>query len=166
VRSITPHLYGSDWQPSRCLPGSASQTSNWESASAQARNLASCLTVNVLLSFDSYTNHPVRRHQTEVGTLSSRVMLLTLNPYLSHYTTAFAFSIFPYLLLYQCSLQFTFRYRRATGLPRSVPIPLCALGPVSTPRVLTSLRWTSSERPILTLYRFGPGVSPAFTCYS
>ena len=35
-------------------------------------------------------------------------MLLSLNPYPSHYRRAFAYSVFPYLLSYQCPLRFTF----------------------------------------------------------
>lgn len=61
----------------------------------------------------------------EVGSLSSRVMLRSLNPYPLHYRMAFACSIFPYLLLYRHSLRFGFLCRRATGLPRSVSIPVC-----------------------------------------
>lgn len=34
----------------------------------------------------------------EVCTVSCRVMLLALNPYLTHYKPAFAFSVFLYLL--------------------------------------------------------------------
>ncbi len=51
----------------------------------------------------------------EVGSLSSRVMLRSLNPYPLHYRMAFACSIFPYLLLYRHSLRFGFLCRRATG---------------------------------------------------
>ncbi len=75
--------------------------------------------------FDSYTNLPVPRHQTEVCTVFCRVILLTLNPYLTHYKSAFAFSVFLYLLPCRHSLRFGFLYRRATGLPRFVSIPMC-----------------------------------------
>jgi hypothetical protein len=44
----------------------------------------------------------------EVGTLSSRVILLALNPYPSHYKMAFASSIFLYLLPYHRILRFGF----------------------------------------------------------
>ena len=60
----------------------------------------------------------------EVGTLSSEIMLRLLNLYLSHSKIAFAFSIFPYLLPYGRILRFGFLYRRTTGLPRSVLIPM------------------------------------------
>lgn len=61
----------------------------------------------------------------EVCSLSSGVMLRALNPYPFQYGMAFAFSIFPYLLLYRHSLRFGFPCGRATGLPRSVSIPVC-----------------------------------------
>jgi hypothetical protein len=65
----------------------------------------------------------------EVCSLSSGMMLRTLNPYPFHYKTRVpigrAYSIFLYLLPYGLALRFGFPCRRATGLPRSVSIPVC-----------------------------------------
>ncbi len=60
----------------------------------------------------------------EVCAVSRGMMLLPLNPYPPHYKVAFAFSIFLCLLPYRHFLQFGFPYGRATGLPRSVWIPV------------------------------------------
>jgi hypothetical protein len=44
----------------------------------------------------------------EVCPLAREMILLVLNPYLSHYRTAFAFSIFLYLQSYRLPLQVAF----------------------------------------------------------
>jgi hypothetical protein len=63
LRTILPHLWACQWRTSL------------ERASAHGKKLASITAVNVLLSFDAYTTPLVRRHQMEVGSLSSRVIL-------------------------------------------------------------------------------------------
>jgi len=110
----------------------------------------------------------------EVCSLSSGVMLRALNPYPFHYKNGLRLLHLPLpAALWPClTVWFPLQEDNRLGYPLGV-VPCrypCALGSVSTPRLegnrLTSLRWTSSERPILTLYPFGPGISPAFTCYS
>lgn len=101
------------------------------------------------------------RHQTEVCPVSRRMMLLSLNPYPRHYSPAFAFSVFLYLLLYRLPSRFGFPPTTSMGEQQAYHVSCryhkCNLGSGFTPRV-QHLRRVSWRHPSLTLYHFGPGV--------
>lgn len=77
------------------------------------------------------------RHQTEVCSVSRRMMLLALNPYLRRYSIAFAFSVLLYLLLYRLPSRVGFlatawENNRLTTFRADT---VCNVGSVSTPGV-------------------------------
>ena len=95
--------------------------------------------------------------QREVCPLSRQGdVALRLNPYPSHYSTAFAFSLLLYLLPRRLALRFAFPRPigygegETTGLPRSADVPEW-IGRISTP-VARHLRRRSSVPPGLATY--------------
>ena len=75
----------------------------------------------------------------------------SFNPYLCHYSKAFAFSVIPDLPFYRLISRFAFPEGRMTGLPRSAELPNDGLGTAYTP-VAQHLRQRKVEPLNLATY--------------
>src|SRR6266545_7855979 len=90
----------------------------WETAPAREFPVVICL-----VSLVGFSTSLVMKDQREVCPLSRGVMLRTLNPYPSHYRTAFACSRLLYPPFHRLALRFAFHVGRTTGLPCSASVP-------------------------------------------
>jgi len=90
----------------------------WETAPAGVAPAVICLVSSI-----GFSSSLVTKDQREVCPLSRGVMLQTLNPYPSHYRTAFACSLLLYPPSHGLALRSAFHRGRTTGLPCSASVP-------------------------------------------
>src|SRR5262245_11490907 len=90
----------------------------WETAPARELPVVICL-----VSLVGFSTSLVMKDQREVCPRARGVMLRTLNPYPSHYRTAFACSLLLYPPSHRLALRSAFHVGRTTSLPCSASVP-------------------------------------------